>query len=119
MYNDWIGVDLDGMLALYGEWEDETHIGEPIPLMLERVKRWVAEGKEVKIFSARVSLKNPRRTEACKAIKEWCRKHIGVELDVTAEKDYWMMALYDDRCFQVEFNTGVLIVHEEEREENG
>lgn len=45
----WIGVDLDGTLAHYDGWKGETHIGKPIPLMLARVKRWLAEGKEVRI----------------------------------------------------------------------
>ena len=30
------------------------HIGEPIPLMVGRVKKWLAEGRTVKIFAARV-----------------------------------------------------------------
>ena len=48
----WIGVDLDGTLAKYGIWDGS--IGEPIPLMVERVKIWIALGVEVKIFTARV-----------------------------------------------------------------
>jgi hypothetical protein len=34
----WIGIDLDGTLAFRGEWQGHNHIGEPIPLMLKRVK---------------------------------------------------------------------------------
>ena len=34
----WIGVDLDGTLAMYDQWAGAGHIGEPIPLMVERVK---------------------------------------------------------------------------------
>ena len=48
----WIGVDLDGTLAVYYDWEI---IGDPIPLMVERVQQWLKEGKHVKIFTARVS----------------------------------------------------------------
>ena len=44
MKHGWIGVDLDGTLAFHGEWLGHTHIGEPIPLMLKRVKLWLSEG---------------------------------------------------------------------------
>jgi hypothetical protein len=52
--NGWIGVDLDGTLAHYDGWKGADHIGAPIPVMVERVKGWLAEGKTVKIFTARV-----------------------------------------------------------------
>lgn len=51
----WIGVDLDGTLAHYDEWRGVSHVGEPVPLMLERVRRWLGEGREVRILTARVS----------------------------------------------------------------
>lgn len=49
----WIGVDLDGTLAHYAGWVGPDHIGEPIPAMLARVQQWIAEGRTVKIFTAR------------------------------------------------------------------
>jgi hypothetical protein len=52
--NGWIGVDLDGTLAHYEGWKGQEHIGEPIAPMVERVKGWLAEGREVRIFTARV-----------------------------------------------------------------
>src|SRR5207344_2652938 len=54
MSEGWIGVDLDGTLAYYDQWRGPEHIGEPVPAMLERVQRWLAEGKDVRIFTARV-----------------------------------------------------------------
>jgi hypothetical protein len=107
--NGWIGVDLDGTLAEYTEWKGARHIGEPIPLMLARVRKWLGEGKEVKIFTARVSMNNPERMKSISAIYDWCIKHIGRPLEVTAEKDYGMIELWDDRCKQVLTNTGVAI----------
>ena len=107
MYNGWIGVDLDGTLVKYdSEAFSPTHVGEPVPLMVERVKGWLADGIEVRIFTARVASTSFNREEARSAIKKWCLEHIGVELDVTAEKDYGMIELWDDRCVQVEENTG-------------
>ena len=49
----WIGVDLDGTLAEYHGWNGS--IGKPIAPMVDRVKRWLAEGVEVRIMTARVS----------------------------------------------------------------
>lgn len=103
----WIGVDLDGTLAHYEEWVDETHIGEPIPKMLDRVKRWLSEGKTVKIFTARVAPFNgDRRPNARTHIEIWSQKHLGQVLEVTHEKDYQMVELWDDRAVQVIPNTG-------------
>ena len=49
----WIGVDLDGTLAYYDQWRGEHHVGEPILPMLDRVKKWLSEGREVRICSWR------------------------------------------------------------------
>ena len=107
--NGWIGVDLDGTLAEYDTWKGASHIGKPIPRMVERIKMWLEKGVEVKIFTARVSCNNPVKYESESAIIEWCKKHIGQALPVTAEKDYGMIELWDDRCVQVLPNTGVAL----------
>jgi len=108
----WIGVDLDGTLAHYDRWRGEMHIGEPVPEMLERVKRWLSEGRVVKIFTARVSTRDKQElTAVLGAINEWSAQHIGEQLEVTCIKDYSMVCLYDDRVVQVETNTGKLIGH--------
>jgi len=52
--NGWIGVDFDGTLAQYGTWVSADHCGEPIAPMVERVRRWMALGHEVRIFTARI-----------------------------------------------------------------
>lgn len=100
----WIGVDLDGTLAEYKDWIDISHIGKPIPLMIERVKSWIAEGKKVKIFTARVT----EGTEAIRYIHEWLRDQGLPELEVTNIKDFDMQELWDDRCVGVVTNTGRL-----------
>lgn len=105
----WIGVDLDGTLAIYDEWRGPDHIGEPVPLMVQRVRGWLIAGYAVKIFTARVSSGNPERVKSMDAIRKWTRKVFGAELPMTAEKDYGMIELWDDRCRRVEPNTGVEI----------
>jgi hypothetical protein len=107
----WIGVDLDGTLAEYDGWQGPAHIGKPIPRMAERVKQWLAEGKHVKIFTARVySDGTPERDQevldSVGAINRWCREHVGQALNITCVKNFAMVELWDDRAIQVELNTG-------------
>lgn len=103
----WIGVDLDGTLARYDGWQGETHIGEPIAEMVRRVKKWIAEGQEVRIFTARVSNKRLRFVKPF--IEEWCHKHIGTVLPITCEKDYACIEIWDDRAVTVVHNTGARV----------
>lgn len=104
----WIGVDLDGTLAFFDKWRGEGHIGAPIQPMIERVKRWILAGWEVRIFTARVcpgASRDPEKAE--EFIRAWCKKHIGVALPVTCIKDFRMIQQWDDRCVQLVTNTGM------------
>ena len=105
---EWIGVDLDGTLAEYYGWRGIDHIGAPIPLMVERVKRWIDSGKEVKIFTARIS--NPdEKLAATTAIWKWLFENGLPLLEITNIKDWKMLELWDDRCVQVQMNTGIIL----------
>jgi hypothetical protein len=122
MSHGWIGVDLDGTLAEYHGWKGVSHIGAPIAPMVKLVQRWLFEGKDVRVFTARAYIPPPgpnetleqratriEREKALDIIERWCSEHIGTVLPITCIKDYSMVALYDDRCVQVEHNTGRLI----------
>ncbi|HEV7522984.1 MAG TPA: hypothetical protein VGP89_17920 [Candidatus Angelobacter sp.] len=84
--------------------------------MVERVKGWLAEGREVRIFTARVYCPPPgedgfleRRSEVFRGISlitAWCMEHVGQALVVTCTKDYGMIELWDDRAIRVVANTG-------------
>jgi hypothetical protein len=119
----WIAVDLDGTLAEYHGWVNTFNIGAPIPLMQERVKKWLAEGRDVRIFTARVDgglvakTIYPEIPEATvefykqvdlivDMIQNWTEKHLGKRLPVTNKKDAGMIELWDDQCVQVIKNTG-------------
>jgi hypothetical protein len=103
----WIGLDLDGTVAEYGEWEGPLHIGNPIPKMVDRVKIYLSQGYEFKIFTARVAEKDDSiREQIISTIQDWCLTHLGQCLEVTNIKDYDMLELWDDRAVQVEKNTG-------------
>lgn len=111
--SQWIWVDLDGTLAHFKEMvEWDGSIGDPIPEMVQRVKRWLAAGMDVRIMTARVAAVDgitdgPRAVdEQQRLVRAWCLEHIGVELPVTAQKDYYMQELWDDRVVQVVPNTG-------------
>ena len=69
--------------------------------MLVRVQKWIAEGRTVKIFTARAS--SPRQVVA---IKEWLASCGLPDLEVTNVKDLHMIELWDDRCVQVTTNLG-------------
>ena len=113
----WIGVDLDGTLAVYGGRVGPESIGAPIKPMVDRVKRWLVEGKDVRIFTARIwngEVGDNPNEEPWKDvgavrgyIENWCREHIGQALPITNVKDYGMIELWDDRAVQVEMNTGI------------
>jgi hypothetical protein len=114
MSSGWIGVDLDGTLAEYDGWKGGNHIGAPVPSMVNRVKAWLREGKDVRIFTARVHQYNPAREESSAAIDVWSMEQFGLKLPQTAEKDFMMVELWDDRCKQVVLNTGISV--EEQRD---
>ena len=100
--NGWIGVDLDGTLALYDGWKGVDDIGAPIPLMLDRVRAWLAEGMDVRIFTARACF-----PDGIPPILAWLDANGLPPLPITNVKDTYMVELWDDRAVQVETNTGV------------
>lgn len=105
----WIGVDLDGTLAVYQGWQGITEIGAPIPKMVARVRQWRTDGVEVRIVTARVGPQSREVEELAatlSAIQQWCLTHIGEVLPVTNAKDFGMLELWDDRAVQVIQNTG-------------
>ena len=112
----WVGVDLDGTLAHYDGWNGGT-IGEPVATMLERVAGWIAQGLEVRIFTARVAASGMTKwngevdsdefaDQQRKMIQDWTERHLGARLPVTATKDFRMLELWDDRAVSVQINTG-------------
>lgn len=53
-------------------------VDAPAQAMQDRVKRWLAEGKDVRIFTARVS--GHDRNQAATPIEAWCLEHLGQAL---------------------------------------
>lgn len=115
----WIGVDLDGTLAVYDGWRGPYHIGHPIKPMVQRILRWLEEGRDVRIFTARMT-DLPRNEDGTPhdlvkvraSIDDWCRTVLGRTLPVTNVKDWHMTELWDDRAVQVRPNTGITLADE-------
>jgi hypothetical protein len=97
----WIGVDLDGTLAHFDVWRGIEYIGKPVPGIKARVLEWIAQGYNVKVFTARASV-----PEGIEPIKLWLATNGFPPLEVTCTKDFHMIELWDDRAVQVVSNTG-------------
>lgn len=94
----WIGFDLDGTLAQYdGVHRGENYIGAPIEPMVRLVRKYLAQGRDVRIFTAR----RPHP-----AIRRFCYENFGKILPITNVKDHEMQALFDDRAVGVKRNEG-------------
>ena len=107
-HDKWIGVDLDGTLAVsfHDHQKVVARIGKPIAPMVERIKQWLRRGIDVRIVTARVCSRYPDRETERAEIKTWLKEHVGRPLIITAEKDYAMIELWDDRAVRVVTDTG-------------
>lgn len=110
-YRPWVGVDFDGTLVEHHAGDDLYHIGRPIGAMMDFVRQLLADGREVKIFTARLAFTEPweTRLKQQELLKDWSREHFGVALPATCQKDPGMVALFDDRAFHVVHNTGGVV----------
>lgn len=96
----WIGVDLDGTLAKRNGGAGKP-IGAPVPAMAARIARWLEDGREVRIFTARAG--DPKEV---RRIKAWLIEHELPSLKITNKKDLGMGELWDDRAVRVEIDKG-------------
>ena len=96
-----IAVDLDGTLAHYDSWRGESHIGKPIPIMMARVKNWLAKGEGVAIFTARAT-----NATAIHYVRKWLLENGLPDLMVTNVKRKEFREIWDDRAIQIIPNTG-------------
>lgn len=105
-----IAIDLDGTLAHYDGWKGPGIIGDPIPEMVEKVKKKVVEGYDFWIFTARVSnsYRFDNRIEF-DAISKWlCDNAIPIKTcNITATKHKFFCEFWDDRARRVVPNTGM------------
>ena len=105
--SDWIGVDLDGTLAYYQSGQGVAFVGRVIQPMKDRVVKWLAQDKTVKIFTARVSISEDADAQRA-MIQDWLEANGMPRLEVTCIKDTNMTELWDDRAIGVLRNTGAI-----------
>lgn len=105
-----IAVDWDGTLVEYNGYKGAGVFGPPIPAMVSRIKVWLAEGREVLIFTSRVSVEHDpnRMLVECKAIDAALRRMGLPLLQITANKYIRISEFWDDRAVNVLKNTGRL-----------
>lgn len=108
----YVAYDLDGTLARSGPGGPKAPIGKPVPAEIERLKKDLADGKDVRIFTARVA--NDPDGKATRAIQAWSQKYIGEALPITDVKEPGMTKLEDDKAVHVGKNTGKVDAAEEE-----
>lgn len=97
----WVGFDFDGTVSRLSD-------GLPVSSIVEKIKHFRSQGVEVRICTARISSKQTPEhiVNHTKYIQDWCKVYIGEVLPVTAEKDYEMVILYDDRAIAVKTDAG-------------
>jgi hypothetical protein len=110
--NFWIGVDFDCTLSMYFGYQSIGN-GVAITPMIERVKKWISEGKDVRIFTARVAPSNNFSEEELvghyKYIENWCKINIGAVLPIVYYKDVFLEEFWDDKAIQLIPNTGIRV----------
>lgn len=95
----WIGVDFDGTLATYHGFQGDDVTGDPIEPMVRLVRKYIHEGYDVRLFTAR---------KPHPALRTWMQKHLGRVLKITNVKDPGLIAFFDDKAINVKKNTGEL-----------
>lgn len=113
----WIGVDFDGTLAVdIGPHQEDPREQPPVELMLKRVQDWLAEGKDVRLVTARVTHGDLPPGEVPEMdqqqvewLEEWMTKYLGQTIPIQFWKDHNMKEFWDDRAVQVFKNTGVRV----------
>lgn len=97
-----IAVDFDKTLAAHKDGQEE--LGKPVPTMLSRVKRWLDEGQDVWIFTARAN-----SHDQISKIQDWCEENGLPRLPVTNVKSPRFIRMYDDKGIAVAPNKGTLL----------
>lgn len=109
----WIGVDLDATLAeMHKDWTpvDYHFIGPVISRTMKLVKALIKKGWLVKILTARAAV-----PEWIPPVEEWLEIQGLGGMEVTNEKDPWLVFFLDDKAVQVVPNKGLTVAEAMER----
>ncbi len=103
-----IALDFDKTLAYHESVWGISRVGEPILPMVKKVKKWLAKGYKVTIFSARMSHDYYVLAEQIKFIKDFLKKAGLPDLPKTATKRAEFTHYIDDRAYHVKRNEGII-----------
>jgi hypothetical protein len=103
-----IALDLDSTLAFYeSKWKAQK-VGTAIIPMLENVKKWLAKGYKVTIFSARLSHEGEDLVNQIRMIRAFLKEH-DLNLPMTATKKAEFSHFIDDKAYHVVPNSGIIL----------
>lgn len=105
-----IYIDFDGTIATQKDGY-QREIGEPIMPMIDRINKWIKQGHNITIFTARADYSDLMEKID---IEIFCVKHFGRVLPITAIKHHECDLYIDDKAIRVERNTGKLLNNIEE-----
>lgn len=105
MDKGWVGVDLNGTLAVYHGWRGIRATGPPIASVVEHVQLLLRKGVTVQLFTARAA----SDSEYAGYVNEWMQEHLGAILPITDRKDKNLLYTLDDKAVVVKKNTGVFL----------
>lgn len=107
---EWIGVDLDGTLATYQHGQ-YPNVGELITPMFHFCRYLQGKGYTLQVVTARVNPYVEGRVKAndqIASINLWLQGYFEFPPAITYYKDRYMLALFDDRAYNVAFNQGLV-----------
>lgn len=109
----YILVDFDGTLVKStppGTWVKNGGLpGAPVPVMVDRVRYWLAKDQDVRIFTARAHESNPNLERDIGLVQSWCKEHLGAVLPIQNWKCFKAGQIWDDIAYSVEDSTGRLV----------
>ena len=108
-----IYIDFDGTIATQKDGY-QREIGEPIMPMIDRINKWIKQGHNITIFTARADYSDLMEKMD---IEIFCVKHFGKILPITNKKSHNADLYIDDKAIRVERNTGKLLNDIEELNE--
>lgn len=103
-----LAVDLDRTLAKHFRFTTEEAIGQPIPGVVERVKRAHKRKVTIYIFTARLAPQHGSDSiyRSTVAIGKWCLQHLGFVPLMTCIKLPIFTEIWDDRTISIKANEG-------------
>lgn len=103
-----IAIDLDKTLAYHSSGWGISKIGPPIEPMVENVKKWLAKGYKVTVFTARMSHSGEELETQIQLITKFLRDAGLPNLHKTATKLPEFTHIIDDRAYHVSPNSGII-----------